>query len=385
MIKIGRGGFFIAFILLACSQVAAASHPCEAFYEEEIKSKPFDGAWAFSTLNTGARTENGCILGTRDTTGITPIFNALFKDKKLTELQIREKQVQIISLVLVDIKSLSVGECSQQNPSACLLQHEASKVEEFRVTLENASHEEKDPLLQQNNWVVKADGEQLITKDNLLEYVQAQCPSLVADTCKTAVLVSAKIIRSGEVMAQLAVNHKKPLIVQDKAFLVSRSKAWNQYFNEVSVQYPWELGINSYFYSRSKTDEELAKFPAPPNSKYIVMHPSVGYERVKTPNQQSNLASVVLLEVFGYERWGWHKSEATNRWGASLVISYADITGMNHSGGGIVLHTPIKNTAIGVIRRKGDQGTETGIFINVDLAKLLMKYSDSDLVRFLNR
>lgn len=372
-------------LLFVCFQVYAQSEPCEKFYANQIKPRNFDGAWAFSAIYNEARNVNGCILNKGDTTGIAKLFNTLFSGKNQPELQIRDKQIKIINLVLTDMESDINGECSQQNQPACLLKHEISKVEELRTDLESTLVDAKNPLLQQNNWVVKSDGRQLITGDNLSTFLQGQCPALASDKCKTAVLVVAKIIRSGEAMAQLSTHYKLPIIGQNKKFLSSRDKEWDTYFNGISVQYPWELGINSYIYTRNKTDEQLSKLPAPPNSKLIIMHPSIGYERINTPEKEGSLVGTVLVELIGYERWDWNLGEAKNRWGGSLVVSFADIKGMDSAGYGFMIHTPIKNTSIGIIRRDGVYGEETGVFVNFDISRLLVQYKDRDLIKFLSR
>jgi len=68
-----------------------------------------------------------------------------------------------------------------------------------------------------------------------------------------------------------------------------------------------------------------------------------------------------------------------------VVASYADIKEMDSVGYGLVLHTPVRNTSVGVIWRDGDQGDEMGVFLNFDLAKLITQYNDFDLSTFLTR
>lgn len=380
--------FIIAFLLLAWSGAASAqADSCEAFYSEKIKPQAFDGAWAFSAIHASA-TPSGCILGEQDTSAIAPLYKSLFVNKDLDRLSISVKQQEIIDRVLEDLASLASGRCSAANPAGCLIERQTGKVLALRATLDSAvtNPATPNPLLVQDNWVVKNDGLQRVTGDNISAYVAAQCRVNLATTeCRNGVLYAAKLIRSGEAMAQLVTHYQLPLIGQNKQFLTARDKQWDQYFNEVSVQYPWELAVNSWWYTRSKTREELAGFPEAPTSKFVALHPSVGYERIDTPIQKDSLEGAVLIELLGYERWQWKNGEAKNRWGGSVVASYADINGMDSVGYGLVLHTPVRNTSIGVIWRDGDQGDEMGIFINIDLAKLINQYNDIDLATFLAR
>jgi hypothetical protein len=375
----------IAIIALICWMGAANAQTdsCERFYEENIKPNDFGGQWAFSAIYNQAN-PSGCILGSQDNSGISEIYKSLYTQPSPNRLRVSEKQDQLFNRVLEDLTSLSLGECSETNPGGCLIENQIKEIEKLRDFLKSGFPENIDPILDSNNWAIKSDGNQIITGDNVSTFVESQCQGNQASTkCKVAILLTAKLIRSSNAMQQLVANYRLPIIGQNKQFLSISDKKWDQYFNEVSVQYPWELLLNSWMFTKDKTKKELAGFPEPPDSRIVILHPSVGFEYIDSPNKGDSLEASVLMEIAGYDFWKWKNGEAKNRWGGSVVASYADIQGMDDIGIGVVLRTPIQNTSIGVVWRDGDDGSKTGVFINVDLAKLIMQYKDKDLADFL--
>jgi hypothetical protein len=96
------------------------------------------------------------------------------------------------------------------------------------------------------------------------------------------------------------------------------------------------------------------------------------------------MEAAIVVEVVGYQGWRWRDGKQHNRWGASAIISVADIKGMDTLGYGALIHTPIAYTSIGVTWRDGDDGTEVGVVLNLNVAKLLEKYDNNDLKDFLN-
>ena len=48
---------------------------------------------------------------------------------------------------------------------------------------------------------------------------------------------------------------------------------------------------------------------------------------------------------------------------------------MDSVGWGFVIHSPIRNISMGIIRRGGINGSQIGVFTNVDLTKLFTQYN----------
>lgn len=68
------------------------------------------------------------------------------------------------------------------------------------------------------------------------------------------------------------------------------------------------------------------------------------------------------------------RCKVSNRWAGSFVASFADISGMDSVGWGFVIHSPIRNISMGIIRRGGINGSQIGVFTNIDLTKLFTQY-----------
>ena len=112
----------------------------------------------------------------------------------------------------------------------------------------------------------------------------------------------------------------------------------------------------------------------------MLLRPSPAFEVIDTVDDSSTRA-VIVVEVVGYQRWQWRDGQQHNRWGVSGIVSLADVNGVDTVGYGALVHTPIRNTAIGVVWRDG----EAGVVLNLDLAKLLQNYGNGDLLSFLQR
>jgi hypothetical protein len=113
------------------------------------------------------------------------------------------------------------------------------------------------------------------------------------------------------------------------------------------------------------------------------LHPSPAFERVEGPTGGHSTQAAVVAEIAGYEMWRWSGSgAASNRWGASLITSFVDARGSSAVGYGLLLKTPFKNASVGVVFRNGDRGHQVNLAINVDLAKLIQKYKDVDIKKF---
>ena len=117
----------------------------------------------------------------------------------------------------------------------------------------------------------------------------------------------------------------------------------------------------------------------------MLFHPSPALEVIDSPIDGKSSEAAVLVEVFGFQHWQWRDGKQRNRWGASGIISMADINGMETFGYGVLLHTPVRNVAFGVIWRDGEDGSKMGVVLNLGTAKLLKSYRNDDLMSFLNR
>ena len=207
-------------------------------------------------------------------------------------------------------------------------------------------------------------------------------PGASSTQCRAAVDVAAKILRSAEATFQAVIAHRLPIIEANESFLSTRDKEWNSYFNEVSVQYPWELALNSWRFQKQVPQAERAGFPRAPTHKLNALHPVPAFEYADVGNEHSTQAAVVV-ELIGYERWRWREGKAANRVGVSLAASFSDVPGRDVVGYGVVLHTPVRNMSIGAIWRDSDTGDSINLIFNMDPAALIQQYKDLDVKDFL--
>jgi hypothetical protein len=370
-----------AAVLLATAHLAysAQEEPCAKFHAEKIKP-PVTAAEILTRLKENQRT--GCILGTTDTTDVQKLTQQLFQPNSSIDTAVI--RTQLSDAMLHEFDGLPASICEAPNDAACMVGRHVQQLRALRQKLLEGSQDRTDPLLSINNWTLHPFTAELpISKIGLQSYLVQECSaSVTALQCAAAVSLAAKVMRTSLATDQLIAAYNLPIIDANKRFLSLRDKEWDSYFNDVSVQYPWELGWNSVRFSKAhKADAKL--FPRAPNSKLIALHPSAALERVELPTGESGTLAALVVELVGYESWHWRAGEATNRWGASLIASIADVPGMDAMGYGVLFHTPIRNVSIGAVRRDGDAGSEVDLVINVDFAQLIQEYSQMDLVDFL--
>ena len=369
----------LALLTTAPLAFAAQEDPCGVFYAKEIKPSAQESA-VWSMLNQ--QRQSGCILGPTDTTGIEDQYQQLFQSKPDTDKAV--VRTQLFDAVLHEFDGLPSSVCEAPNDASCMVGRHLLKLRALREFLMEGSPDRADPLLAPNSWVPQVfNGQIAISQVGIQGFLQQECADGVASArCEAAVSLAAKLMRTSLATGQLIVAYNQPIIDANKRFLSQRDKEWDSYFNDVSVQYPWELGWNSARFAKAHKGE-LGSFPRAPSSKLVALHPSAGLERVDLPSGESGTLAAMVVELVGYESWRWRAGEAVNRWGVSLAASFADVPGMDAVGYGVLFHTPIRNISIGAVRRDGDAGSEVNLIINVDFAQMIQEYSQTDLVDFL--
>lgn len=374
-----RKNTMIAALLLAFSAQAHAVEvePCGPAYQSALD----DGAEAEQMWPAlVAERESGCILGPTDNTGIRKLYLDLGKDTSGVEVAVT--RAELFRRLLQQFDGIPDGACPG-DPTGCMVGLHKKAIGEVRDLLATGDPDPKDPRLALDHWaVVVRDGRIAAGGIALKPYLDQECAEDVKSArCRAAFELAARIARGSEATFQAIVAHRLPLIEANTQFLTRRDREWNAYFNEVSVQYPWELAFNSWKFVGQTPAGERGKFPRAPESKYIVLHPSPGFEYADVGGEKGTQAAVVV-ELFGYERWRWRDGNATGRYGASLAASFADVPGADPVGYGVVLHLPFRNITVGAIWRDGDAGDSINLTVNADLAKLIQQYKDVDVKDF---
>lgn len=190
-------------------------------------------------------------------------------------------------------------------------------------------------------------------------------------TC-TGAATEAVVLNTYLGLAQQILRYEaRPRVAGFAASLALRKAQWDYYFDEARSQYWWELAVNSRRYKAS--DGELAE---PPGGQLILGHPSVAFEYVGGgARNESAYDGVVVVEVAGYNKFGWRNSQPLKRpLGGSLVVTYTPDNTGDRAGIGVMLHVN-NNWSIGATRRDTGAGSETTWLLSADLMKRLLRKS----------
>ncbi len=371
--------FFIICCLATFAIHIYAEEPCTRFYNQSIRGQGIPAASVYAVLNSQRGT--GCILGNTDSSGIEAQYQKLFQ-QSLDDVEIAIARGQLMDLMILEFEGLPSRICDLDTPDCVVGRH----AENLKLLARNIETGRFDAISEKlDDWVPdEANGEVRKSSVSTRQFLEQQCkPDVDGLQCGTAVAIGAKVLRTSLAVDQLIVSHRSPIIGVNEQFLSGRDLEWNTYLNGASVQYPWELAVNSWRFQKSTARQE--NFPRAPDERIVFMHPSPAVEVIDTPASKGSAEAAIVLELAGYQKWAWHEGKQSNRWGVSAVLSLADIEGMDSIGYGVLVHTPIQNTALGVIWRDGDSGDEVGVVLNIDLARLLQQHGQSRLLRFLQK
>jgi hypothetical protein len=166
--------------------------------------------------------------------------------------------------------------------------------------------------------------------------VSAACVTPASTPCAAALHEAQLSLRSAHLVERAMMYYARRLLVAALAHATMRDARWNAYFEETLVQYPWELAINSWRFSRVARASN--GFALPPSNQLIFLHPMAGLEYIGSSVAGSRLEPAVGLEVLGFNRWSWSRNNAPNAaLGLSLVAAYSDRQGVDELGYGVLI------------------------------------------------
>ncbi len=135
---------------------------------------------------------------------------------------------------------------------------------------------------------------------------------------------------------------------------------WENYYKKGRSQTVVERLVNGYFWRK---DKKPGMFLSPPDTQYILFHPSIVIENVPDALDGSETEEGIMLEVAGINRWRRDKWYQLS--GGSVVTVYSDRNTVDDWGYGLSLHFGNKFT-LGAVDRDGD----IGYFISLDVLEL---------------
>lgn len=183
-----------------------------------------------------------------------------------------------------------------------------------------------------------------------------------AVTCAPAQATAEGLVR-GARHAERAFSFEQAAAIQAAAARADvRDARWRSYFADARSQYPWELLVNSWIYERKVRN--VQGISGPPSSQWIVLHPDIGMQYIRSADAGDRFKPALILELIGYNRWQWgDDNKPRNGWGASVVRTYADTASVSTGAWGIAIHRNNKYTL--TLTRHGDK---TGVLLSIDLA-----------------
>lgn len=133
-------------------------------------------------------------------------------------------------------------------------------------------------------------------------------------------LVSEENMRQWALLADtftvLLNDHIHDLRAENAQVFIDAVENWERYFDEGYSQYPWESIVNGWFY-----DDDGGRNPGPPDTQWIVMHPSLGVEIGIDDLESSRVSEVLNIEVLGHL---WYNDDWSDYRGLSLTATLRD-------------------------------------------------------------
>jgi hypothetical protein len=170
---------------------------------------------------------------------------------------------------------------------------------------------------------------------NVGAVLDPECPTFTSANCAQAFQLASGTLRTARLVEAALNYYAKPLLGAALAHASMRDARWTAYFDETLVQFPWELGLNSWRFSRKA--KRSRGFVLPPSNQLIFLHPMAGLEYIGSAPEGSRLEPAVGLEVLGFNFWKWNDSnEPATAFGLSVVAAFSDRQGTQAGGIGVL-------------------------------------------------
>lgn len=157
----------------------------------------------------------------------------------------------------------------------------------------------------------------------------------------------------------------QPIALELSERLSAMEAEWTDFFDKSKSQTIWEMAINGSIF---QGDNEEHRFSEPPDWQLVVLHPRIVVENVSAAVDGQQLRTALMVELVGADWW------RQDRWylpsGGSFIATYSDRSEVDDWAPGIALNFASQFTLGATVRDIGD-GNDVGIFISMDLLKLL--------------
>jgi len=322
--------------------------------------------------------QNGCLGGELDADRFTLRVQRLFDTAARIEGQPRRPQIKDVTLSREERKALILAVLHAADDYLATLPSaagpaEAAEVARMRAAVRDAIRDRGDELQPGERsavapesfwtWDGPEPGSSVAGIDIRAMLSRSGCEAVPRTAACVATQEAAEGLLRG---AQLVRRSYTPLAAEAiqaaSVRAAARDARWRSYFADARSQYPWELFVNSWRYeTRVRRDRGLS---GPPDWQWIVMHPDIGMQYVRSAAAGDRFKPALILELIGYNWWTWgeeHKPQ--NAWGVSLARTYADTASVPSSAWGLAIHRSNKYT-LTLTRKAG----KTGVLLSIDLA-----------------
>jgi len=347
---------------------------------------------AVAPLTAVNRLSVKCLGGELDANPFTLRAQRLFDTAGRVDGQPRRREIKDVALSAEERRALTlavlrIAEESLGGLPGSAGGADASDIARLRKALQRAIRDradgvlagEESPMQRAEYWAW--DGLQAQLGDTGVEvpamFARAGCDTAPLGAACVATREDAEGLLRGARLAQRAFTPDQAEALQAAAARAAvRDARWRSYFADARSQYPWELFINSWRYeTRVRRDQGLS---GPPDWQWIVLHPDVGMQYVRSAAAGDRFTPALVLEIVGYSGWRWgddHRPQ--NAWGVSLSRTYADTASVPTSAWGLSIHRNNKYTL--TLTRHGGK---TGVLLSLDLAGAVTSASQAWRDRF---
>ena len=248
----------IVLLLAACAVVSpciAQDDPCVTAVNAITSQNAAIGSDSIFAILNGERGQ-GCILGPSDQSDIEQRYQVLFDVSSSDALKVVAR-TELFDLAAAEIASWPTQRCDIPNDFSCVADRQLAAIIELRTLLIEGDPAAGDKLVDLNSWQVRNDTGTIAISDVVLrDLLENACvDDLLGADCASGIQFSSSMMRSSIAMGQVIAAYQMPTIEANAEFLSRRDQEWAAYFNDVSVQWPWELGLNSRLYARANDGE----------------------------------------------------------------------------------------------------------------------------------
>jgi hypothetical protein len=199
--------------------------------------------------------------------------------------------------------------------------------------------------------------------------LNADCSNRASDLCRRTLGQGRELMVQWRLADRISFAASQVNIQAIAKQVEAKEALWNKYLYDSKPMLPFDFVLTDWLTGGwSKSDQYPEGFREPPATQWFLFHPALGVEYASAAADGEQLKPMLYIELIGANRWRDDK-----RWvdapglryfsGFSLIASYADRAGIKDVGyGGLFTFDNV--FSLGVVR----YGTDTGIFLSVDLA-----------------